>query len=515
MLTIDHSPIFELKHVTKSYGNNMAVKDGNLRIYPGEVHALMGGNGAGKSTMIKIIAGAHQADSGEILLDGSKVTFKHPKEAMGRGIQVVYQELSLLPHLTVSENIAMPSDDVVRHGIYDWKKSDALAEEALSRLGSATADISPHDIVSELRPDQMQMVEIARAVGQNAKIILLDEPTSSLNFEETEKLFESVRGLCNHGIGIIFVSHRMNEVRELSDRITILRDGVVIVDGVPMSEKTDEEIVSDMLGEKLNTEEKKRKDSNAFESSAEVLSISFDGYDGELTVKEGEIVGLAGLAGSGRSSVLRTIWGTKPRSDIHLRYLGEEYKPKNPMHALKKKIAYISEDRSESGLFFGQPIKETVLMAHRNLQRKLLVKNKSEDKLLGQIISEVQIKVPTHECMPEALSGGNQQKLLFGRWITDEAKLLLLDEPTRGVDIKTKHEIYQRVRKMVEANNAGALVVSSELEELVLMCDKVLIIRDGHVEDVLTGDRITENNMMAEITASGKTKQQTEDSKSV
>lgn len=515
MLTIDHSPIFELKHVTKSYGNNMAVKDGNLRIYPGEVHALMGGNGAGKSTMIKIIAGAHQADSGEILLEGKSVAFKHPKEAMDSGIQVVYQELSLLPHLTVSENIAMPSNDIVRHGIYDWKKSDALAAEALSRLGSTTADISPHDIVSELRPDQMQMVEIARAVGQNAKIILLDEPTSSLNFKETEKLFESIRGLCNAGIGIIFVSHRMNEVRELSDRITILRDGVVIVDGVPMSEKTDEEIVSDMLGEKLNAEEKKRKDSNAFESSAEVLSISFDGYDGELTVKEGEIVGLAGLAGSGRSSVLRTIWGTKPRSDIHLRYLGEEYKPKNPMHALKKKIAYISEDRSESELFFGQPIKETVLMAHRNLQRKLLVKNKSEDKLLGQIIGEVQIKVPTHECMPEALSGGNQQKLLFGRWITDEAKLLLLDEPTRGVDIKTKHEIYQRVRKMVEANNAGALVVSSELEELVLMCDKVLIIRDGHVEDVLTGDRITENNMMAEITASGKTKQQTEDNKSV
>lgn len=338
MLTIDHSPIFELKHVTKSYGNNMAVKDGNLRIYPGEVHALMGGNGAGKSTMIKIIAGAHQADSGEILLEGKSVAFKHPKEAMDSGIQVVYQELSLLPHLTVSENIAMPSNDIVRHGIYDWKKSDALAAEALSRLGSTTADISPHDIVSELRPDQMQMVEIARAVGQNAKIILLDEPTSSLNFEETEKLFESIRGLCNAGIGIIFVSHRMNEVRELSDRITILRDGVVIVDGVPMSEKTDEEIVSDMLGEKLNAEEKKRKDSNAFESSAEVLSISFDGYDGELTVKEGEIVGLAGLAGSGRSSVLRTIWGTKPRSDIHLRYLGEEYKPKNPMHALKKKI---------------------------------------------------------------------------------------------------------------------------------------------------------------------------------
>ena len=183
MLTIDHSPIFELKHVTKSYGNNMAVKDGNLRIYPGEVHALMGGNGAGKSTMIKIIAGAHQADSGEILLEGKSVAFKHPKEAMDSGIQVVYQELSLLPHLTVSENIAMPSDDVVRHGIYDWKKSDALAAEALSRLGSTTADISPHDIVSELRPDQMQMVEIARAVGQNAKIILLDEPTSSLNFE--------------------------------------------------------------------------------------------------------------------------------------------------------------------------------------------------------------------------------------------------------------------------------------------------------------------------------------------
>lgn len=505
MITENQTPIFELKHVTKSYGANQAIKDGSLRIYPGEVHALMGGNGAGKSTMIKIIAGAHQADSGEILFKGEKAVFKTSKEAMDKGIQVVYQELSLLPHLTVSENISLSSNEIVKNGVYNWKKSDALAIEALAKLGSATEGINPRDVVANLRPDQMQMVEIARAVGQNAKIILLDEPTSSLNFEETEKFFESVRILCKQGVGIIFVSHRMNEVRELSDRITVLRDGIVVIDGAPMSEKTDEEIVSDMLGEKLNPEAKKEYGATSFKDSEEVLSLSINGYDGEYTIRAGEIVGLAGLAGSGRSSVLRTIWGVRPRKDISFKYLGKTYVPKNPIYALNKKIAYVSEDRSESGLFFGLSIRETILMAHRNLSHRKLIKDKDELKLHSKIIENVQIKVPDIECTPGALSGGNQQKLLFGRWITDEAKLILLDEPTRGVDIKTKHEIYQRVRQMVADNNAGALVVSSELEELVLLCDKVLIIRDGHIENVLYGEDITESNMMSEITASGRT----------
>lgn len=511
MLTIDQTPMFELRHVKKAYGANQALKDGSLRIYPGEVHALMGGNGAGKSTLIKIISGAHQADGGEVLLDGVQVNFKTPKEAMNKGIQVVYQELSLLPHLTVSENIALPSNEVVKNGVYNWKKSDELAWEALAKLGSATESIKPRDLVSDLRPDQMQMVEIARAVGQNARIILLDEPTSSLNFEETEKFFNSVRTLCKQGIGLIFVSHRMNEVRELSDRITVLRDGAVVIDGVPMSQKSDDEIISDMLGEKLNAQAKKEHVTGAFKDAKEVLSMSFEGMEEEYTVHEGEIVGLAGLAGSGRSSILRTIWGIRPNKGIKLRYFGQSYQPQSPIKALRKKIAYISEDRSESGLFFGLSIRETVLLPHRNLTRKALVKDRAEEKLHSEIIDNVQIKVPDLDCTPGALSGGNQQKLLFGRWIADEAKLFLLDEPTRGVDIRTKHEIYQRVRSMVMANNAGALVVSSELEELVQLCDKVLIVREGQVEEVLYGADITENNMMSKITASGKTIRKTED----
>lgn len=494
----------ELRHITKSYGANQAIKDGNLRIYPGEVHALMGGNGAGKSTMIKIISGAHQADGGEMLFEGIPHSFKTPREAMDKGVQVVYQELSLLPHLTVSENISLPSSEVVRKGRYDWKKSDELAACALSKLGSATAGINPRDPVSRLRPDQMQMVEIARAVGQNAKIILLDEPTSSLNFEETEKLFESVRALCRQGIGVIFVSHRMNEVREMSDRITVLRDGVTVVDGAPMSTLSDEEIVNQMLGQKLNPEARKERRENAFKDAPEVLAISSDD-EREYTVHAGEIVGLAGLAGSGRSSLLRTVWGIRPRRDICLRYLGERYVPKSPSDALRRSIAYVSEDRSESGLFFGLSIKETVLMAHRNIGRGLVVRDREENRMHRDILDNVQIKVPSPDCMPEALSGGNQQKLLFGRWLPDSARLIMLDEPTRGVDIKTKHEIYQRIRRMVADNNAGALIVSSELEELELLCDKVLIIRDGHVANVLYGDDITENNMMSEITASGKT----------
>lgn len=493
------SPVLELKNIMKAYDANVALKDAGLTVYPGEVHALMGANGAGKSTMIKIIAGVHQPNSGEILLRGEPVTFRGPKDALRKGVAVVYQELSLVPHLTVSENIALSADDVGRGGLYNWAESDRIAAEALRHLGDAGRDIGVRDVVGTLRADQMQMIEIARAIGQNASIILLDEPTSSLNFEETENLFSVIRELARQGIAIIFVSHRMNEIREISDRISILRDGLLVVDGRPMDSISDDDIVTEMLGEKLESARYEKPSAEDLDSRPKLLTFGFEGGIEDYTIHEGEIVGLAGLAGSGRSSVLRAIWGGSVRGDMHFEYMGSRFVPTRPGKSLRHRMAYVGEDRSISGLFFGQPVLETIIMGHRNLSGRRFVKDRHEEKLMRRVVDEVQIKLPSEDCSPSALSGGNQQKLLFGRWILDDARLVLLDEPTRGVDVRTKEEIYQRIRAMASEGRAGVLMVSSELNELVLLCDKVIIMRDGKGENVLRGDEITEENMMRYI----------------
>lgn len=498
-MTETKAPILELKNIMKAYDANVALKNAGLTVLPGEIHALMGANGAGKSTMIKIIAGAHKPNEGQIILNGEEVSFNNPKDALRKGVAVVYQELSLVPHLTVSENIAMGVDSVNKKGRYDWAESDRVAEAALKRLGKGGEGIGVRDKVGDLRADQMQMIEIARAIGQDASIILLDEPTSSLNFEETENLFTVIRELVKQDIAIIFVSHRMNEIREICDRISILRDGILVVDGRPMSQISDDDIVTEMLGEKLESEMVEKTALDEIDKRRELLRFGFDGSEQDYVIHEGEIIGLAGLAGSGRSSVLRAIWGGKVRDDMHFEYMGESYTPTKPSRALRSKMAYVGEDRAISGLFFGQPILETIIMGHRNLNKKQMINNSQEEKIFRDVINKIQIKIPAEDCTPSALSGGNQQKLLFGRWIIDEAKLILLDEPTRGVDVRTKEEIYQRIRSMAAENNAGVLVVSSELNELEILCDRVIVMRDGRGENVLSGGEITEENMMRYI----------------
>ena len=292
-MTENVKPILELKNIVKAYDANIALKNAGLTVYPGEIHALMGANGAGKSTMIKIIAGAHRPNDGEIIINGERVVLNNPRDALHKGIAVVYQELSLVPHLTVSENICLSVDSVGRGGRYNWAESDRIAAHALAKLGKAAEGINVHDKVSTLRADQMQMIEIARAVGQEASIVLLDEPTSSLNFEETENLFSVVRELAKHGIAIIFVSHRMNEIREICDRISILRDGVLVVDGRPMSDISDDDIVTEMLGEKLETSAVEKASREEVESRPPIISFGFDGQDDDYVIHEGEIVGLA------------------------------------------------------------------------------------------------------------------------------------------------------------------------------------------------------------------------------
>lgn len=495
------TPVLELKNIVKSFGTTKALDNASLRIFPGEVHALMGGNGAGKSTIIGIIAGARMPDSGTIVLDGAEVNFRSPIEPLRKGIAVVYQELSILPHLTVAENIAGSNIGTRRNGLFKWKEACRIAERALKTLGEACSEIDPLEIVSNLRADQMQMVEIARAVSMDAKIILLDEPTSSLNFDETKSLFKIIRVLKSHGISFLFVSHRMNEVREISDRVTVFRDGKLVLDGALMNQKSDADIVKCMLGHSLviDTERNSMK-FNENEKKPVVLNISFKKTGHEIAVHEGEIIGLAGLAGSGRSSLLKNIWGVKKWTDVGFELYGQEHRPTNSRQSIRNDMAYIGEDRKLTGLFLDLPITETTMMPLRTYKSKKIINNKEERLKVSEIIGKLKVKIPSVDHSPRSLSGGNQQKLLFGKWLINAPKVFLLDEPTRGVDINTKQEIYKLISDMAD-QGSSIIVVSSEIMEMVLLCHKVIVMKNGIPDVILTGDDINEAHIMSIITS--------------
>ena len=414
---------------------------------------------------------------------------------------MVYQELSILPHLTVAENIVGTNKKVLRNGLYDWDKAIEIAQDALNVLGEACLSIDPLEKVSNLRVDQMQMVEIARAVSFGAKIILLDEPTSSLNIHETESLFRIVNALKQTGISFLFVSHRMNEVRQISDRVTVFRDGKLVLDGKLMSEITDQEVVNHMLGRKLDIVTKGNADKiHEIENNPVRLKIKFTDNDKEIVVRQGEIVGISGLAGSGRSALLRNIIGDIEWKDIEIIYDGEKYDPGNPRKSIKNDIAYIGEDRKDSGLFLDLSIGETVLMPNRVYRSTKLVKEGKERKLVASIIDQLKVKMASIDHTPSSLSGGNQQKLLFAKWYVNDPRVFLLDEPTRGVDINTKQEIYKLIEELAE-RGAAVLVVSSEVREMVLLCHKIVVLRDGLPAVTLMEDDINEEKIMSVITA--------------
>lgn len=493
-------PSLELKHICKYYGMTTALENACLSLYPGEVHALMGENGAGKSTLINIISGARQPDAGQIILNGTPVKFRNTNDPINNGIAVVYQELSLIPHLTVMENISVISSDISRKIVYDWRKSKKIAQHALKILGEVAEEINPNEITSNLRTNQLQIVEIARAVSTGAKIILLDEPTSSLNCEETQSLFNLIKQLCKVGISFIFVSHRMNEIREISDRITVLRDGRTVLDGKPICEVSDKLLLQSMLGQKFSDDliDSSRDKSCSCISEEPILNVQFKHSKKKFTLRKGEVIGVAGLSGSGRSALLRYIWGAEKRGDIDLELYGFSYAPKSPNDALKRNIGYIGEDRSRTGLFVNLPCGETLMMPKRYFFSERLVK-KEETSVVEKLIKTLNVKIAASYFAPGSLSGGNQQKLLFGKWLVNKPKLFLLDEPTRGVDVHTKNDIYKLIRKNVE-EGASCLVVTSEISEMELLCDRVIIMRDGQMVGELVGDEVNENRILAEIT---------------
>ena len=503
--SIKTKPVLEMQGITKTFHGFTALHDVNLTIYPGEVHALMGENGAGKSTLMKILAGAYIADAGEIRIDGESVRMTDPGQARDLGIAIIYQELNLAPNLTVAENIFMGSE--LRKGgtLID---QDAMRRKAAEVLANLDASFDAGDLVSTLSIAEQQQVEIARALKDKSRILVMDEPTAALSDRETEKLFEVVRRLRNEGIAIIYISHRMEEIYALADRVSVIRDGGYI-GSLEKSEISATRLVEMMVGRPLQDLYEHKRQTTPGPVVLEVRNLS-DGHkvkSATFQLHAGEIVGLAGLVGAGRTEIARLIFGADRKASGEIKLEGRSLNISTPDDAIKAGIAYVPEDRKDLGLFLEISSGENITMNVLGREAKAgIINSKSLLNIVADAINNLAIRLASPSIRAMDLSGGNQQKLLLARWLAINPKVLLLDEPTRGVDIGAKSEIY-RIISDLAANGVAILMISSELPEIVGMSDRVLVMRAGSLVGEVggaTGEAITQENIMAYATGASE-----------
>lgn len=491
------TPVLEMRGITKRFHGVPALQNVNLTIYPGEVHALMGENGAGKSTLMKILAGAYIADEGEIAINGQPVKITNPGTARQAGINLIYQELNVAPNLTVAENMFMGSE--LRRGqLLDREGMRREAEQVLNSLG---ASFAPEDVVSSLSIAEQQQVEIARALKDNSRILVMDEPTAALSDRETERLFEVIHKLRSDGIAIIYISHRMEEVYALANRVSVLRDGQYI-GSLNRDEISPERLVQMMVGRPMQGFYEHQRQTNPGPVVLEVRHLG-DGRKVQptnLTLRAGEIVGLAGLVGAGRTELSRLIFGADPKTSGEVFLNGKKLEIHSPADAIAAGIGYVPEDRKDQGLFLEMTSGKNIILNMLKQDSKAGVINwASVGKIARDAVEDLNIRLANLEIRAMDLSGGNQQKLLLARWLAIKPRVLLLDEPTRGVDIGAKSEIY-RIISDLASQGVAVLMVSSELPEVVGLSDRVLVMREGRLVGELngsTGSEITQENIMA------------------
>jgi len=494
MAAIESQPVLDVAGIRKRFGAVTVLDGVRLTIRPGEIHALMGENGAGKSTLMKILAGVYQPDAGEIHVAGKKVAITCPADARSLGINLIYQELSVAANLTVAQNIFMGAEPRSRFGIVDTAQMNRRAADVLASLG---ATFSPTRLASGLSIADQQQVEIARALVHDSRVLIMDEPTAALSERETERLFDVMRALRERGIAIIYISHRMAEVRMLADRVTVLRDGTWIGE-LTREEATPETVVRMMVGRELGgfyEHAKGRVPGNVRLKLTNVHGARV--HPASLEVRAGEIVGLAGLVGAGRTELARLVFGADRMAGGTIEVDGKKATIRTPGDAIRLGIAYVPEDRKGQGLFLQQSLLANVTMNVLGKHARCGVLKRGE---LLRVTREAIAKLSARGAGPEGviggLSGGNQQKLLLARWLEIKPRVLILDEPTRGVDIGAKHEIYRIIHELADAGVA-VVCISSELAEIIGVCDRVLVMREGHLAGALEGQRITQENIMA------------------
>ena len=474
----------EMRGINKSFGTNQVLKDAGFVLEDGEVHALMGENGAGKSTLMKILTGVYTKDAGTILVDGQEVNYKNPQEAEKAGIVFIYQELNVLFDLTVEENLFMGKEITKKFGICDKKAMRAKAQEVMDRMG---VQIPVDAVMSDLSVGQQQMVEICKALMVDAKVLIMDEPTAALTQSETKVLFEVINSLRAKGVSIVYISHRMEEIFELCDRITILRDGSYIGTRYIRDINMDD-IVQMMIGREIGERYPKREVAIGPEViRVEGLTHEKLFRDVSFSVRAGEVLGVSGLMGAGRTEIMHAIFGNLPTVSGKIFIDGQEISIKNPRQAIAAGIGFITEDRKTEGLLLEKSIAENIELANlgKVSDKSILSKSKGAG-LVKRGIEEFRIRCfgPDHEC--GNLSGGNQQKVVLAKWIYTDPKILILDEPTRGVDIGAKKEIYSVINDMA-AKGVAVIMVSSELPEVLGMSDRIMVVHEGHVTGIIDG----------------------------
>jgi len=488
-------PIIELRNISKAFPGVQALSDVSFDVFPGEVHALVGENGAGKSTLIKIIAGVYQPDAGTIHFDHQPVQIMNPRHAREMGIAAIYQESSLYNELSVAENIFMgrhPRSS--RLGTVDWEAMYREAEAVLNRLG---IQMDVRAKVGGLSTANRQRVEMAKALSQQAKVLIMDEPTASLTQHDVEALFSAVRFLREHGVGIIYISHRLEEVFKLADRVTVLRDGH-LVDTRPVKEATQSQLVSMMVGRTLDTLFPK-EETVVGPPILRVRNLRRRGLvnDVSFEVRRGEIVGLAGLVGAGRSELAQVLFGIYPAESGTIEIEGKPVVIREPRQALAMGLAYVPEDRQRQGLILPMTVRDNISLAIlETLTRLGFVSDRDEDRIAQAYVERLQIRTPSLQQLAMNLSGGNQQKIVVSKWLASKPRILILDEPTRGIDVGAKAEIHRLMSQLAQ-QGLGIVMISSELPEILGMSDRILVMRKNTIVGEYLRGQVTQEQIIA------------------
>jgi len=484
--------ILQMKAITKTFPGVKALDNVNFNLHQGEVHALLGENGAGKSTLMKVLNGIYQKNSGSIYLEGNQVEFKSPKEAQEAGLAIIHQELELIPYLTVAENIFLGREPK-KGFLVDFKRLNEKTEEIMNRLG---VNIDPQSKINELNIGNQQMVEIAKALSQDANILVMDEPTSSLTPKEIEILFDLIERLTAEGISIIYISHRMEEIFQICDRVTVLRDGEYVGE-VEIDETDEDELIKMMVGRKIedrfpeiiNNRSDKILEVKGLTVPDKVIDLSFAAY-------KGEVLGIAGLMGSGRTELAKSLYGLFNIEEGEIYFKGNRVNITSPKQAIEMGIYYLSEDRKGEGLVLDLSVQENISLSvlHELLQAGFINENQ-EAKLADEYIDKLSIKTPHAKQLVKNLSGGNQQKVVISKLLTTEPEVVILDEPTRGIDVGAKAEIYDLINWLVE-EGVAVILISSELPEILNLSHRVLVMNDRRIAGELDRKETNQEKIM-------------------
>lgn len=492
-----------MEHITKRYPGVLALDDAHFELQSGEVHALVGENGAGKSTMMKILAGIVTADSGKIFLDGEEIHLNGPRSALNLGISIIHQELNLMPHLTVAQNIFIGKEP--KKYLPFWLDDKSLLSQTDELLDRLHLNLDPREKVANLSVAQQQMVEITKALSYNSRVLIMDEPTAALTNTEIDELFRIIRGLRDEGVGIVHISHRLEELKQISDRITVMRDGKY-VETLGTKEATIEKVISLMVGRTIFQEAPEIREESNREVVLEVKNLNNGRFvkDVNFRLHAGEILGFAGLVGAGRTEVLRSIFGADKATSGEVIINGKVAKINKPMDAVKLGLGYLSEDRKQFALALSLDVETNIVLGiiPRFARRFGLVDRRRIQVAAEKQVRDLSIRTPSIKQKVSNLSGGNQQKVAIGKWLTADSNIIIFDEPTRGIDVGAKSEIYKLMNDLVRQGKS-IIMISSELPEILRMSHRMIVMCEGRITGELLSEEADQEKIMTYATMRG------------